>query len=81
MKNILFDSYAILKFYQDEDGADEVEKLLISSRRGDLMSYIVLERKPPSLTFASGRRAKQSYKCSFFLELAGKSQAKNRSAL
>ena len=40
MKNILFDSYAILKFYQDEDGADEVEKLLISSRRGDLMSYI-----------------------------------------
>ena len=40
MKNILFDSYAILKFYQDEDGADEVEKLLVSSQRGDLVSYI-----------------------------------------
>jgi len=41
----------------------------------------VPERKPPSLTFASGRRAKQSYKLNFLLELAGKSQAENRSAL
>jgi ribonuclease VapC len=40
MKNILFDSHAILKFYQDEDGADKVEKLLISSREGGLKSYI-----------------------------------------
>ena len=40
MRDILFDSHAILKFYQDEDGADDVEKLLISSRDGDLMSYI-----------------------------------------
>jgi predicted nucleic acid-binding protein len=39
-KNILFDSYAILKFYQDEDGADTVEKLLISSRQGDLKAFM-----------------------------------------
>jgi len=36
MKNILFDSHAILKFYQDEDGADKVEKLLNSSQQGNL---------------------------------------------
>ena len=46
-----------------------------------LMAYVVPERKPPSLTFASGRRAKQSYKLNFLLEFAGKSQAENRSAL
>jgi ribonuclease VapC len=40
MKNILFDSHAILKFYQDEDGADKIEKYLISSRHGNLKSYI-----------------------------------------
>lgn len=40
MKNILFDAYAILKFYQDEDGADKVEKLLVSSHQGDLKAYI-----------------------------------------
>ncbi|MFC1857182.1 type II toxin-antitoxin system VapC family toxin [Thermodesulfobacteriota bacterium] len=40
MKNILFDSHAILKFYQDEDGADQVEKLLISSRQGDLKAFM-----------------------------------------
>lgn len=40
MKNILFDSYAILKFYQDEDGADKVEELLIASRRGDLKAFM-----------------------------------------
>ena len=34
MKNILFDSYAILKFYQDEDGADKVEELLIALSPG-----------------------------------------------
>ncbi len=44
-------------------------------------SYIVPERKPPSLTFASGRRPKQSHKFNFMLELVGKSQTKNRSAL
>ena len=40
MKHILFDSHAILKFYQDEAGADAVEKFLISSRQGKLKSYI-----------------------------------------
>ncbi len=40
MKNILFDSYAILKFYQDEDGADKVEELLIASRRGDFKAFM-----------------------------------------
>ena len=40
MKNILFDSYAILKFYQDESGADKVEKLLISSLQGDIQAYM-----------------------------------------
>lgn len=40
MKNILFDSYAILKFYQDEPGADKVEKLLISSHKKLLLAYI-----------------------------------------
>lgn len=40
MKNILFDSYAILKFYQDEDGADKVEELLVASRRGDLKAFM-----------------------------------------
>jgi len=40
MKNILFDSYAILKFYQDEDGADKVEKLIISSHEGDLKTFM-----------------------------------------
>ena len=40
MKNILFDSYAILKFFQDEDGAGKIEKFLISSRQGDLKAYI-----------------------------------------
>ncbi len=40
MKNILFDSHAILKFYQDEDGAENVEELLISSKQGDLKAYM-----------------------------------------
>ena len=40
MKNILFDSYAILKFYQDEDGADKVENLLISTRQGDFKAFM-----------------------------------------
>jgi len=40
MKNILLDSYAILKFYQDEPGADKVENLLTSSRQGDLQAYM-----------------------------------------
>ena len=30
----IFDSFAILKYYQDEPGADKVEKLLRSAQRG-----------------------------------------------
>ena len=40
MKSILFDSHAILRFYQDEVGADTVEKYLISSRQGKVKSFI-----------------------------------------
>lgn len=40
MTDILFDSHAILKFYQDEDGAETVERLLVSSHKGDLKAYI-----------------------------------------
>jgi predicted nucleic acid-binding protein len=34
MKNILFDSHAILKFSQDEKGADKVEQFLQKSQKG-----------------------------------------------
>jgi predicted nucleic acid-binding protein len=40
MKNILLDSYAIFRFYQDEPGADKVEQFLVSSREGKLQAYI-----------------------------------------
>jgi len=40
MKNVVFDSYAILKYYQDEDGAYKVEDILISSQQGVLKAYI-----------------------------------------
>lgn len=40
MKSIVLDSYAILKFYQDEEGADEIEKLLMSAQNGDVKAYI-----------------------------------------
>jgi len=40
MKNILFDSYAILCFYQDERGSDEVERFLVSSRNGESRAFI-----------------------------------------
>jgi ribonuclease VapC len=33
-KNIIFDSFAILKYYQDEPGAERVEKFLRSAQRG-----------------------------------------------
>lgn len=39
-KRILFDSFAILKYYQDETGADNVEKLLRSAQRGVLSTYM-----------------------------------------
>jgi predicted nucleic acid-binding protein len=40
MKNIVFDSYAILSFYQNEKGSDEVESLLVSSRKGKIHAFI-----------------------------------------
>ena len=39
-KRILFDSFAILKYYQDETGADKVEKLLRSAQRGLLKTFM-----------------------------------------
>jgi len=40
MKNILFDSYAILTFFQDESGANKVENLLISSQQGKFQAFM-----------------------------------------
>ena len=40
MKSILFDAFAVLKFYQDEPGADKVEKLIISSSQDDMQAFI-----------------------------------------
>ena len=39
-KSILFDSFAILKYYQDETGADKVQKLLRSAQRGLLEAFM-----------------------------------------
>jgi ribonuclease VapC len=40
MKSIVFDSYAILIFYQDEQGADKTENLLMAAQGGNLKAYI-----------------------------------------
>ena len=40
MKKIIFDSHAILKFSQDEEGADKIEKLLVLSQQGKIASFI-----------------------------------------
>ncbi|MCD6570609.1 MAG: type II toxin-antitoxin system VapC family toxin [Deltaproteobacteria bacterium] len=40
MKNIVFDSHAILKFYQDEDGSDMVEDLLVSAKQGKIKAFM-----------------------------------------
>ncbi len=40
MKSVLFDSYAILEFFQDEPGADKVEKRIVSSQQGKLQAYM-----------------------------------------
>ncbi len=40
MKRILFDSHALLKFSQDEKGADKVEKFLLSSWNRKLKAYL-----------------------------------------
>jgi ribonuclease VapC len=39
-KSIIFDSFAILKYYQDESGAAKVEKLLHSAQRGKIKVLI-----------------------------------------
>ena len=39
-KRILFDSFAILKYYQDEAGADKVQKLLRSAQRGAIKAFM-----------------------------------------
>ena len=39
-KNILFDSFAILKYYQDETGAEKVENLLRSAQRDLLKAFM-----------------------------------------
>lgn len=40
MKRILFDSHAILKYSQDEKGADKVEQFLLSSLNRKLKAYL-----------------------------------------
>jgi uncharacterized protein len=40
MKSVVFDSHAILKFAQDEAGADRVEELLKASEDGSVRAYI-----------------------------------------
>ena len=39
-KNILFDSFAILKYYQDETGAENVENLLRSAQSDLLKAFM-----------------------------------------
>lgn len=39
-KSIIFDSFAILKYYQDEPGADRVEKLLRTAQRGKIRALM-----------------------------------------
>jgi predicted nucleic acid-binding protein len=39
-KSILFDSFAIMKYYQDEPGADKVEKLLRQADSGLLEAFM-----------------------------------------
>lgn len=40
MKDVVFDSHAILKFAQDEAGANRVEELLTASRDGKIRAFI-----------------------------------------
>ena len=40
MKSVVFDSHAILKFAQDEAGADRVEELLKASEDGRIRAFI-----------------------------------------
>lgn len=40
MKDVVFDSHAILKFAQDEAGANRVEELLTASQDGGIRAFI-----------------------------------------
>jgi predicted nucleic acid-binding protein len=40
MSNVVFDSHAILKFAQDEPGADQVEALLTDAEKGTVQAFI-----------------------------------------
>lgn len=40
MRSVVFDSHAILRFAQDEAGADRVEELLKASENGTLRAFI-----------------------------------------
>ncbi len=40
MRSVVFDSHAVLRFAQDEAGADKVEELLKASEEGTIQSYI-----------------------------------------
>jgi ribonuclease VapC len=40
MKDVVFDSHAILKFAQDEAGADRVEELLTASQAGRIRAFM-----------------------------------------
>jgi len=42
MKKVVFDSHAILKFSQDEKGADKIEEILTLSQKGKIESFINL---------------------------------------
>lgn len=39
-KRIVFDSYAVLKFSQNEEGADRIEEILTLSQQGNIESFI-----------------------------------------
>ncbi len=40
MKRVVFDSHAVLKFSQDETGADRVEELLTASQDGKIQAFM-----------------------------------------
>jgi predicted nucleic acid-binding protein len=40
MKDVVFDSHAILKFAQDEDGANKVEEILQASQGGKIRAFM-----------------------------------------
>ena len=40
MNKVVLDSYALLRFSQDEEGADRVEQILSSAQRGEIHVYM-----------------------------------------